>query len=138
MKYTTRLACALCLLLTSGPWPLSADERDERLRALEKRVEELERLLKSQDAKPAPPPATATASSAPEPTKPAPSLTVGASGVTIGSADSNFVFRLRGLLQVDSHWSNDDAVDDSFVLRRARPILAGTVFRDFDFRFTPE
>jgi len=28
--------------------------------------------------------------------------------------------------------------NDSILLRRARPILSGTVFRDFDFLFVPE
>ncbi|HEY3932845.1 MAG TPA: porin, partial [Verrucomicrobiae bacterium] len=28
--------------------------------------------------------------------------------------------------------------DDGFLLRRARPIFTGTVFRDFDFNFTPD
>jgi len=112
-----------------------ADERDDRIRALEKRVEQLEKLLLQRDAKPALP------GEAPEPAaapKPGPSLSIGASGFSMRSADTNFVLRIRGLLQVDSHWSDDDAVRDTFLIRRARPILEGTVYRDFDFRFTPE
>jgi phosphate-selective porin OprO/OprP len=112
-----------------------ADERDDRIRALEKRVEQLEKLLQGREAKPAPP------GEAPRPAetpKPGPSLSVGASGFTMRSADSNFTLRLRGLLQVDSRWSDDDAVRDTFLIRRARPILEGTVYRDFDFRIAPD
>ncbi|MFZ0828771.1 MAG: porin [Verrucomicrobiia bacterium] len=70
-----------------------------------------------------------------------PKLTVGTSGFTAMSADSNFVFSLKGVLQVDSRiFFNDGAIknNDGFLLRRARPIFQGTVDRDFDFRFTPD
>jgi phosphate-selective porin OprO/OprP len=70
-----------------------------------------------------------------------PKLTVGSSGFTAMSADSNYVFSLKGVLQVDSRtFFNDSAIksNDGFLLRRARPIFQGTVDRDFDFRFTPD
>lgn len=54
------------------------------------------------------------------------------------SADTNFVLRLRGLYQIDSRWSDDDAINDGFLVLRGRPIIEGTVFRGFDVRFTPE
>ena len=71
-----------------------------------------------------------------------PKLSVGPSGFIASSADSNFVFRLNGVLQVDSRtFFNDSAnknVNDGFILRRARPIFQGTLYRDFDFKFTPD
>jgi phosphate-selective porin OprO/OprP len=70
-----------------------------------------------------------------------PRITVGANGFSFGSADSNFVVALHGVLQVDSRtFEQNDKVpgNDSILLRRARPILSGTVFRDFDFLFVPE
>ncbi|HEY5232407.1 MAG TPA: porin [Verrucomicrobiae bacterium] len=70
-----------------------------------------------------------------------PKITLGASGFGFSSADSNFVATIHGLIQVDSRtFSQDDHVqgNDSILLRRARPIITGTVFRDFDFNFTPE
>ena len=48
---------------------------------------------------------------------------------------------LHGVVQVDSRtFQQNDKVpgNDSILLRRARPILSGTVFRDFDFLFVPE
>lgn len=114
---------------------VAADERDDRIRALEKRVEQLEKLLQAQPAKTVAPPAeTQKPVAAP---KPAPTLSVGASGFTMRSADSNFVLRLRGVVQLDSRTFFDDggiSGNDGFVLRRVRPIFEGTVHRDFQFR----
>jgi phosphate-selective porin OprO/OprP len=70
-----------------------------------------------------------------------PRITVGANGFSFGSADSNFVVALHGVLQVDSRTfqkNNNIPGNDSILLRRARPILSGTVYRDFDFLFVPE
>ena len=71
----------------------------------------------------------------------APKLSLGANGFSFASADSNFVAQLHGLAQFDSRsFFNDGGVNgnDGFLLRRARPIFTGTVFRDFDFNFTPD
>jgi phosphate-selective porin OprO/OprP len=68
-------------------------------------------------------------------------VTVGANGFSVRSADTNFAFALHGLLQVDSrtYFDNGGIMGvDGFILRRARPILAGTVFHDFDFLFVPD
>jgi phosphate-selective porin OprO and OprP len=73
--------------------------------------------------------------------KTAPKLTIGPGGFIASSADSNFVFRLNGVVQVDSRTFFNDADiknNDGFLLRRARPIFQGTVYRDFDFKFTPD
>lgn len=70
-----------------------------------------------------------------------PRLTVGTSGVTFSSADTNFSVSLHGLLQLDSRtFPADGGIkgNDGFILRRARPILSGTVFHDFDYLFVPD
>jgi phosphate-selective porin OprO/OprP len=70
-----------------------------------------------------------------------PKISLGANGFAFSSADSNFVAAIHGLIQVDSRtFGKDDHVqgNDSILLRRARPIITGTVFHDFDFNFTPE
>jgi phosphate-selective porin OprO/OprP len=70
-----------------------------------------------------------------------PRLTIDANGLRVATADTNFAFGLRGLLQVDSRSFFDDGgiqANDAFLLRRARPMFHGTVFRDFDFLFNPE
>lgn len=75
-------------------------------------------------------------------TKESPKLTIGQSGFSFASADTNFVFKLRGLIQLDSRTFFGDKEllqgNDSFLLRRARPIIEGTVFRDFDFQVVPD
>jgi len=101
----------------------------EQIQALDQQVRILERQreLDREDA--------ATAA------KTQPRLTVGANGVTFSSADTNFAVSLHGVLQVDSRtFQENDNVpgNTSFLLRRARPILSGTVFRDFDFLFVPD
>jgi phosphate-selective porin OprO/OprP len=83
----------------------------------------------------------AAAESAKEAAKTTPALMAGASGFSFRSADTNFVIALHGHLQLDSRtFFKDGGIrgNDAFLLRRARPILQGTVFRDFDFMFVPD
>jgi phosphate-selective porin OprO/OprP len=73
--------------------------------------------------------------------KSASKLSVGADGVSFISADSNFVAQLHGLVQMDSRtFFNDNGIrgNDSFLLRRARPIFSGTVYKNFDYFFQPD
>jgi phosphate-selective porin OprO/OprP len=70
-----------------------------------------------------------------------PKIVLGANGFGFSSADSNFLATIHGLVQLDSRsFSTDGKIEgnDGFILRRARPILSGTVFHDFDFQFTPD
>jgi phosphate-selective porin OprO and OprP len=79
-------------------------------------------------------------------TKETPRITVANSGLSVASADSNFVFQLHGLIQADSrtffhdqdNHGKDIQGNDGFLLRRARPIFSGTVYKDFDFVFMPD
>ncbi len=76
-----------------------------------------------------------------EKSKTLPLITLGANGFNFSSADSNFVAQIHGLLQFDNRtFFQDGGIqnNDSFLLRRARPIISGTVFRDFDYLFTPD
>jgi phosphate-selective porin OprO/OprP len=106
-----------------------AQPQSEQVQALDQKVRILERQRElEQDA------ATAAAKSQPR-------LAVGANGVTFSSADTNYSISLHGVLQVDSRtFPADGGVNgnDSFLLRRARPILQGTLFRDIDFVFVPD
>ncbi|HEY4415896.1 MAG TPA: porin [Verrucomicrobiae bacterium] len=71
-----------------------------------------------------------------------PKFSLGANGFSFSSADTNFVINLHGLVQLDSRtFLHDNPAikgNDGFILRRARPIITGTVFKDFDFNFTPD
>jgi phosphate-selective porin OprO/OprP len=102
---------------------------NEQIQALDQKVRVLERLRENdQDA-------AATVAKA------QPKISLGASGFSFSSADSNFVGTLHGLVQVDTRtFRHNDNVqgNDGILLRRARPIFSGTVYHDFDFQFTPE
>ena len=70
-----------------------------------------------------------------------PKISLNANGFALSSADSNFVAQLHGVLQTDGREflaNNALKGNDGILLRRARPIFSGTVFRDFDFNFTPD
>jgi phosphate-selective porin OprO/OprP len=74
--------------------------------------------------KPVPPPASASAD-----------------GFVLSSESGDFRLQLRGYAQFDGRFYPGDeagAAVDSFLLRRARPILSGTVGRYFDFNLTPD
>ena len=92
-------------------------ELDQKLRVVERRLE-LEREASS------------------EKSKSTPVISAGAGGFSFRSADTNFVLKLRGYVQADSRWFIDDGIDanDTFLLRRVRPIFEGTVFDKYDFR----
>ena len=73
--------------------------------------------------------------------KDAPKISIGEKGFSFGSADGNFAINLRGVLQLDSRtFFKDGGIkgNDGFLLRRARPVIEGTVFRDFDFVVVPD
>jgi phosphate-selective porin OprO/OprP len=70
-----------------------------------------------------------------------PKIVIGPNGLSAVSADTNFVIQLHGLIQADSRTFFQNGGyngNDGFLLRRARPILTGTVYHDFDFNFTPD
>jgi phosphate-selective porin OprO/OprP len=73
--------------------------------------------------------------------KEAPRISIGGDGFSFASAKGDFAMQLKGVLQVDSRTFFDGSsapVNDGLLLRRARPILQGTVFQDFDFLFVPD
>jgi phosphate-selective porin OprO and OprP len=78
--------------------------------------------------------------------KEAPKIVIGNAGLSAASGDSNFVFQLHGLVQTDNRTFFNDRDNhgksiqgnDTFLLRRARPIFSGTLYKDFDFNFTPD
>ncbi|MDX2058313.1 MAG: porin [Gemmatimonadales bacterium] len=70
-----------------------------------------------------------------------PIVTTGADGFTIRSSDGRWRVRLSGYFQADSRWyPTDDAglLVDGFLIRRARPMVEGTLSKYFDFRIMPD
>jgi len=71
----------------------------------------------------------------------APVVKAGPKGFSIQSADGANVVKLRGALHYDGRYFLDDTAPDSansWLLRRVRPTLEGTLGGIFDFRFTPD
>jgi len=105
-----------------------AETTEERLNRLEQEIRELkqQRELEQQQATKPRDVAVATA---------------GADGFAIKSADGAFQLRLRGQVQLDGRYyleSGTNAFTDTFLVRRARPIIEGTLYKQFDFRLVPD
>ena len=64
-----------------------------------------------------------------------------APGFQLKSADGNFILKLRGYIQADGRFYPGDDLGiliNTFGLRRARPLVEGTVYKYFDFRIMPD
>ena len=97
-------------------------EQDQRIRVLERKLE-----LSNE---------TATAAAASNAT-----VKAGTGGFSIQSADGKNVIKLRGTLNVDGRYFVDAVTPttaDTFVLRKVRPIVEGTLSGIYDFRLQPE
>ncbi len=98
------------------------DQQEQRIRVLERKLE------LQQEA------ATAAAATTPV-------VAASPKGFSFRSADSANSLRLRGVIQLDGRDFLDNTAPDgsnTWILRRERPIIEGTVSRLFDYRFTPD
>ena len=98
------------------------------------RIEELEQKVKVLDRK-----NELGEEAAVEKAKTATSVSIGAGGFVVRSADTNFVLKIRGYAQVDGRfYPNDNSTtatrNDTLLIRRLRPIFEGTVYDKFDYR----
>ncbi len=166
-RATTVFVAAPLLAVLLAAAPLMAQDATavaDELRALRQKVEELEQKVRTLESNqpPAKAPETNTTQRVEEldqkvkilernreleqeaaaaKAKETPKLIAGGDGFGLASANGDFALLLKGVLQVDSRtFFNDSGIagNDGFLLRRARPILQGTVFRDFDFLFVPD
>ena len=105
-----------------GPWEDRIDEIDQRTRILERKQE-----LAIEAAAAAPP---------------RPIVQADENGFSISSADRQYQIRFKGLIQVDGRrfFTSDSTLQnsDTFILRRIRPILDGTLLGLVDFRISPD
>lgn len=121
------------LAFASPPSAVQAQDLDE-LRA---KIKELDAKLKELEAAQA----AKKESEKKEPAKPAATVSAGERGFEVKSADSDFQLRLRALLQADGRFYADDADlggADTFLIRRARIELTGTLYKKFQFRLMPD
>jgi phosphate-selective porin OprO/OprP len=69
------------------------------------------------------------------------SVKAGPTGFSFESADEANVIRFRGNLAVDGRWFMDKSTpesSDTFLFRKVRPYIEGTIDNDYDFRFMPD
>ncbi len=110
-----------------------ASEPFAREQALQERVEELDQQVKVLGRKQELQQEEQTGAK-----KTTPTVTAGENGLTVRSGDGQNQFRLRAVLQADGRFFASDSGNDTFLLRRVRPIFEGTVGGIYDFRFTPD
>src|SRR5580765_8103721 len=112
--------------LIAGACLTAADATDE-IGALKKQIQELDQKVKAMERN-----RELDAEAAQAKTKESPRLSVGQDGVRFSSPDTNFALKLGAHVQADARFFLGDhiPVNDTFLLRRVRPILEGTVFRD--------
>jgi phosphate-selective porin OprO/OprP len=113
---------------------------DDRINRLEQEIQDLkhQREIDQQQVQQR---SQQQADQAAQKAKTAPVVAAGPDGFTLKSADNNFVLRLHGYVQADGRFYLDDkhnTLTDTFLMRRVRPILEGTLYRDFDFRLMPD
>src|SRR5512134_1622317 len=113
--------------------PSFAADDAEAIDALKRQIQDFEQKVRILERK-----QELEQETAKEKAKTAPTVSLGANGFSVRSADSNFVFKIRGYLQADARLYADDYPDgtanDTFLIRRARPIFEGTVYEKYDFR----
>lgn len=139
---------ALAALLASAPaW--AQDPIAGRIDKLEQEIAELKKLLSAQQQQQEQQQADQAAERkeqeqlqllAEKANAKKPKVEMGKDGLKVSSAVGNYSLRLRGYLQADSRWfisGDDDLGIDTFVIRRARPVIEGTA-GNFGFRLMPD
>jgi phosphate-selective porin OprO/OprP len=88
------------------------------------------------------PPPTPSPTPSPTPAPPkAPFVAGYKNGFTLQSETGDFVLKLTGYAQADGRFATGDAsnsVTNTFLMRRVRPIVQGTVAKYFDFYLNPD
>lgn len=129
------VAATLLATLVSSAFPAYADDKEEieRLRSL---IQELDQRVRVLDRK-----QEIAAEEAAAKQKTAPVLVASEKGFGFKSADGNFEYKFKGIVQADYRAFGGDAYPSAvngFLARRIRPTFEGTVFGKYGFRFTPE
>ncbi|MES1245753.1 MAG: porin [Acidobacteriota bacterium] len=130
------MSCWACCAWLLFAGTAVAQEPEETPKTVEERLDELDQKVKILDRKDELDKEAAT-----EKAKTAASATAGKDGFSIKSADGAYVLKLRGYTHFDGRFYQEDdqrPAADTFLLRRIRPIVEGTVFKIFDFRIMPD
>lgn len=127
-----RWATVAALLSAQTGYVLAEDQNDE-LKRLKQQLQELDQKVRILERN-----KELEAEAADAKAKTLPTVSIGAGGFSATSSDSNSVMKIRGYVQADSRTflGDDEAVkgNDTFGLRRVRPIIEGSVWKDFEYR----
>jgi phosphate-selective porin OprO/OprP len=125
-------------------FPSAAQETNtlEIIKQLQRRIEELENKVQTLERAQGSVPSTnaltniARTESEGGPPKGSATVSLGSTGLVVRSGDSNFLMNVHGYIQADGRFypGAQGPAKDTFLLRRVRPILEGTVFDKFDYR----
>jgi phosphate-selective porin OprO/OprP len=132
MRFNYGLVLAASLVTYGGKNPLRAGDNNEMLDSLRKQLQELDQKVRILERK-----AELEEEVNIEKSKTTPIVSMGTSGLQVRSADSNFVFNIRGYVQTDGRFgvgSSAQPYNDTFLIRRARPIFDGTLYKKIDYR----
>jgi phosphate-selective porin OprO/OprP len=127
-------ACFACLAFAGAA--AAQEPAQEEPKTVDERIDELDQKIRVLDRK-----SELDKEAAAEKAKTTATVTAGKDGFSIKSADGAFVLKLRGYTHFDGRFFQSDdqkPAVDTFVLRRIRPIVEGTVFKIFDFRIMPD
>jgi phosphate-selective porin OprO/OprP len=114
MNFRFFIFVAVCLFFVIATVVKAQDST--KVAALEQRMAALEQELAKKDA---------------------PVITASANGFTIKSADGAYAMKFRGYFHTDSRVFFSDRAElgaNTFVVRRVRPIIEGTLAKNFDYR----
>ena len=124
---------AVVISATLTALPSQSEDSSPAIQALRRQIEELDQKVKILERK-----QELDQDTAVEKAKSAVTVSAGTGGFSLSSTDTNFVLKIRGYIQADARFFADDfpggISNDTFLLRRVRPILEGTVFEKYDYR----
>jgi len=130
MKLKTWALVSLRLALITGSYAQAGDATDD-IETLKKQIQELDQKVRVLERN-----RELEKEAADAKKSDTPRLSAGQDGFSFSSADTNFVLRVGAHVQADGRFYLGDhiPVNDTFLLRRVRPIFEGTVYKDFDYR----
>lgn len=111
---------------------LAADDTDTQLRQLREQLAALDQKIRTLERQ-----REVDQEVAAEKAKSQPLATIDDKGLTVRSADTNFVMRIHAVFQGDGRFYFDHATgaaNNTFLARRVRPIFDGSLYQLFDYR----
>jgi phosphate-selective porin OprO/OprP len=131
--------------------PPAAKTTEPTVQQLEQRIDELDQRLRAAESNgaapagsatpPAPGPASAPAAEPAQAVGGPVNVTANATGFGIASGDGNFLIKFGADLQLDNRTflgTGATGLVDNTLLRRARPVISGTIYKYVDYFFRPD